>query len=99
MDFAAPQLLPGADMVGDLRHQKRLADLSALTRKVCSRMEQIFNDGRAAFVEGLKQLGHGERADSAGQPCAAFCGTFPPNHPFPCCVLPPKRVYCCQNLF
>lgn len=61
MDFAAPQLLPGADMVGNLRHQKRLADLGRASQKICSRMEQIFNDGRAAFVGGLKQLGHGER--------------------------------------
>ena len=34
MDFAAPQLLPGADMVGDLRHQKRLADLGSASEKV-----------------------------------------------------------------
>ena len=54
VDFAAPQLLPGADMVGNLRHQKRLANLGRTSKEVRSRMEQIFNDGRAAFVGGLK---------------------------------------------
>ena len=61
VDFAAPQILPGADMVGDLRYQKRLTDLGRACEEVRSRMEQIFNDGWAAFVGGLKQLGHGER--------------------------------------
>ena len=65
VDFAAPQRLPGADMVGDLRHQKRLADLGRTGKKVCPRMEQIFNDGWAAFVGSLKQLGHGERVQVA----------------------------------
>ena len=34
VDFATPQLLPGADMVGNLRHQKRLADLGSASEKV-----------------------------------------------------------------
>ena len=65
MDFAPPQFLPGADMVGDLRDQERLADLGRTGKKVCPRMEQIFNDGWAAFVGSLKQLGHGERVQVA----------------------------------
>ena len=81
MDFAAPQLLPGADMVGNLRHQKRLADLGRARQKICSRMEQIFNDRRAAFVGGLKQLGHGERVQIARvghalHPAVHFFQTF-----------------------
>ena len=61
VDLAAPQRLPGADMVGDLRHQERLSNLGRTREEIRPRMEQIFNDGRAAFVGGLKQLGHGER--------------------------------------
>ena len=34
MDFAAPQLLPGANMVGNLRNQERLADLGSASEKV-----------------------------------------------------------------
>ena len=34
MDFAPPQILPGADMVGNLRNQERLADLGSASEKV-----------------------------------------------------------------
>ena len=34
MDFAPPQVLPGADVVGNLRNQERLADLGRASEKV-----------------------------------------------------------------
>src|SRR5699024_9768307 len=39
--------------------------LGSASQKICSRMKQIFNDRRAAFVGSLKQLGHSERVQVA----------------------------------
>ncbi len=43
MNLVAPQILPGADMVGDLRHQKRFADFGRSGKDICSSIEQVFN--------------------------------------------------------
>lgn len=46
MNLVAPQILPGADMVGDLRHQKRFADFGRSGKDICSGIEQVFNHRR-----------------------------------------------------
>ena len=43
MNLVALQILPGADMVGDLRHQKRFADFGRSGKDICSSIEQVFN--------------------------------------------------------
>ena len=70
MDFVAPQCFARADMIGDLRHQKRLADLGRAREDVRARVEQAVDNGRPALIRGLVQLGHGDRVQvmRIGQP-------------------------------
>ena len=61
MNFIAPQRLASADVVGDLRHQKRLADFRRTCEDVRACIKQAVNDRRSALIRGLVQLGHGDR--------------------------------------
>ena len=61
MDFVAPQSFTRADMIGNLCHQKRLADLRRACEDVRARVEQAVDNGRPALIRGLVQLGHGDR--------------------------------------
>ena len=54
MDFVAPQVLPGTDMVGDLRHQEGLADFRRSGKDVRSCIEQVLNHRGLA----LKHIAH-----------------------------------------
>ena len=54
MYFVAPQVLPGTDMVGDLRHQERLADFGRSGKDVRSCIEQVLNHRRLT----LKHIVH-----------------------------------------
>ena len=59
MDFIAPQVLPGTDMVGNLRHQEGLADFGRTGKDVRSRVEQVFNHRRLAIKHIVHQLVQG----------------------------------------
>lgn len=59
VDFIAPQVLPGTDMVGDLRHQEGLADFRRSGKDVCSRVEQALNHRRLALEHIIHQLVQG----------------------------------------
>ena len=59
MDFVAPQILPGTDMVGDLRHQEGLADFRRAGKDVRSCIEQVFNHRRLALEHIVHQLVQG----------------------------------------
>ena len=61
IDFVAPQGFAGADMIGNLCHQKRLADFRRTREDVRARVEQAVDNGRPALICGLVQLGHGDR--------------------------------------
>ena len=59
VDFVAPQVLPGTDMVGDLRHQEGLADFRRSGKDVRSCIEQVFNHRRLAIKHIVHQLVQG----------------------------------------
>ena len=59
MDFVAPQVLPGTDMVGDLRHQKGLTDFGHSGKNVRSCVEQVFNHRGLALEHIIHQLVQG----------------------------------------
>ena len=59
VDFVAPQVLPGADMVGNLRHQEGLADFRRSGKDVCSCIEQVLNHRRLALEHIVHQLVQG----------------------------------------
>ena len=59
MDFIAPQVLPGTDMVGDLRHQEGLADFRRSGKDVSSRVEQVLNHRSLALEHIIHQLVQG----------------------------------------
>ena len=59
MNLVAPQILPGADMVGDLRHQKRFTDFWSSGKDVSSRVEQVFNHRGFALEHIVHQLVQG----------------------------------------
>ena len=54
-----PQREAGADMVGKLGHQERLAHLGRSRKEVRPRVEQTVNDGRSALVDVLVKVVHG----------------------------------------
>ena len=66
VDLVAPQVLPGADMVGDLGHQKGLADFGRSGKDICPCVKQLFRHRRPAHISGLEQLRHGERMQVSG---------------------------------
>ena len=66
MDLVAPQVLPGTDMVGKLRHQEGLADFGRSGKDICPCIEQSFRHRRPAPIGGLEQLCHGERMQVSG---------------------------------
>ena len=81
MDFIAPQGFTGADMVGNLRYQKRFSDLRCTCEDVRARVEQAVDNRRPALICGLVQLGHGDRVQvmRVGQtlhPAVDFVQTF-----------------------
>ena len=59
VDFVAPQILPGTDMVGDLRHQEGLSDFWSSGKDVSSRVEQVFNHRGFALEHIVHQLVQG----------------------------------------
>ena len=59
MDLVAPQVLPGADMVGDLCHQERLSDFRRSGKDVRSCIEQVFNHRGFALEHIVHQLVQG----------------------------------------
>ena len=59
MDLVAPQVLPGTDMVGKLRHQEGLADFGRSGKDVRSCIEQILNHRRLALKHIVHQLVQG----------------------------------------
>ena len=56
VDFVAPQVLPGTDMVGDLRHQEGLADFRRSGKDVRSCIEQVLNHRGLALKHIVHQL-------------------------------------------
>ena len=59
MGLVAPQVLPGTDMVGDLRHQEGLADFGRSGKDVRSCIEQVLNHRRLALEHIVHQLVQG----------------------------------------
>ena len=59
MDFVAPQVLPGTDMVSDLRQQEGLADFGRSGKDVRSCIEQVLNHRRLAIEHIVHQLVQG----------------------------------------
>ena len=59
MGLVAPQILPGTDMVGDLRHQEGLADFGRSGKNVRSYVEQVLNHRRLALEYIVHQLVQG----------------------------------------
>ena len=59
MNLVAPQILPGTDMVGDLRHQEGLSDFWSSGKDVSSRVEQVFNHRGFALEHIVHQLVQG----------------------------------------
>lgn len=59
VDFVAPQILPGTDMVGKLRHQERLADFGRSGKDVRSCIEQVLNHRGLALEHIVHQLVQG----------------------------------------
>ena len=85
MDFIAPQILPGTDMVGDLSHHKGLADFGCPCKDICSSKEQPFDNGWSAGIICLEKLcqGNGMQITGIGEPLhssahfvKAFLGIF-----------------------
>ena len=50
MDIIIPELLSGADMVGKLRHEERLANLGRSNEQIGPGVEQAVNDGWPTLV-------------------------------------------------
>lgn len=69
MDGVAPQGEAGADVVGKLGHQERLAHLGRSRKEVRPRIEQTVNDWRSALVDILVKLVHGNRVEVGRVAC------------------------------
>ena len=59
MYLVAPQVLPGTNMVSDLRHQEGLADFRRSGKDVRSCIEQVFNYRGFALEHIVHQLVQG----------------------------------------
>ena len=66
MDFISPQILPDADMVGDLSHQEGLADFGCAGKDICPCVKQTFHHWWPTLIGGLEQLCHRECMQVSG---------------------------------
>ena len=71
MDFIVPKPAACADMIGELRNQKRLSDFRRACENVRARVQQTVDDGRSAGVGGLVQFSHGNRVQMKRIACDA----------------------------
>lgn len=69
--YIVPKLAACADMIGELRNQKRLSDFRRACENVRAHVQQTVDDGRSAGVGGLVQFSHGNRVQMKRIACDA----------------------------
>ena len=66
MDLISPQILPSADMVGNLSHQEGLTDFGRSGKDICPCVKQTFHHWWPTLIGGLEQLCHCECMQVSG---------------------------------